>query len=214
MRKTVRACNILHMRSASDLTAAARIRSSAMHLFAAHGVRGVSIRDVAGHAGVSPSLVVHHFGSKNGLREAVDAHTAEVLTALIGELADVPENAAQVIASLWAALDREPDLMAYLRRSLVESGAPGRRLFGWLVEATERELTAQQDAGVVRATDDARARAVFLLANDMAPIVLRDLVTDALGVDPLSREGLDRWGRAVMDVYSSGIYTRPTTDEE
>jgi AcrR family transcriptional regulator len=201
------------MRSASDLTAAARIRGAAMHLFAVHGVGVVSIRDVAAEAGVSPSLVVHHFGTKNGLREAVDAHTVAVLSALLAELAEAPEHPAQATAALWTALGREPDLMAYLRRSLVEGGDPGRRLFGWLAEATERELAALQDAGTVRPSPDPRARAVFLLANDLAPVVLRDLVTDALGVDPLSLEGLERWGRAVLDTYGHGLYTR-THDEE
>jgi TetR/AcrR family transcriptional regulator, regulator of cefoperazone and chloramphenicol sensitivity len=207
-------CKILNVRSASDLTAAARIRAAAMHLFAARGAAAVSIRDVAARADVSPSLVVHHFGSKSGLREAVDSYTAEVLGALLAELAGAPDDTGQSTAALWTALDGEPDLTAYLRRSMVEAGPTGQRLFGWLVEATERELAALQDAGVIRPSEDPRARAVFLLANDLAPIVLRDLVTGALGVDPLSREGLDRWGRTVMDTYSRGLYTQPPTDEE
>ncbi|MGN6612486.1 MAG: hypothetical protein ACTHLJ_11990 [Angustibacter sp.] len=96
---------------------------------------------------------------------------------------------------------------------MVEGGAAGRRLFGWLVEATERELAAMQDAGALRPSADARARAVFLLANDLAPIVLRDLVAEALGADPLSREGLERWSTTLMDVYTRGLF-RPPADEE
>ncbi|HEX3003579.1 MAG TPA: TetR family transcriptional regulator [Angustibacter sp.] len=202
------------MRSASDLTAVARIRATAMHLFALHGARGVSLRDVAREAGVSPSLVVHHFGSKEGLHDAVDTHVAEVMRQLIGELADQPDDAGRATAALWSAIDREPDLMAYLRRSLVEGGAPGRRLFMWMVEATERELSAMQDAGALRPSDDPRGRAVFLLANDMAPIVLRDLVADALGTDPLSRDGLARWSSTLMDVYTRGLFSRPADEED
>jgi AcrR family transcriptional regulator len=37
-------------------------------------------------AGVSPGLVVHHFGSKRGLRQAVDAHVVAMLTSMLGEL--------------------------------------------------------------------------------------------------------------------------------
>src|SRR5829696_8252307 len=55
-----------------DLTARARIREAALELFAEDGVAGTSLRSVAAKAAVSPSLVVHHFGTKAGLREAVD----------------------------------------------------------------------------------------------------------------------------------------------
>ena len=34
------------------------------------------MRQIAGEAGVSPALVLHHFGSKAGLREEVDGYVA------------------------------------------------------------------------------------------------------------------------------------------
>jgi signal transduction histidine kinase len=69
------------MRSATlaadqDLTGRARIREAAMALFAARGVEATSLRAVAREADVSPALVVHHFGSKQGLAEAVDEAVA------------------------------------------------------------------------------------------------------------------------------------------
>jgi AcrR family transcriptional regulator len=56
------------MRSA-DLTAAARIRDAAIEQFGQHGF-GVGLRTIAEAAGVSAALVIHHFGSKDGLRKA------------------------------------------------------------------------------------------------------------------------------------------------
>ena len=50
-----------------DLTARARIRDAAIECFARQGF-AVSVRAIAAHAGVSPGLVIHHFGSKAGLR--------------------------------------------------------------------------------------------------------------------------------------------------
>ena len=57
-------------RPSSDLTAKARIRDRALLLFAERGPDRVTVRDVAVAADVSPGLVMHHFGSKAGLREA------------------------------------------------------------------------------------------------------------------------------------------------
>lgn len=61
-----------------DRTARARIRDEALRLFGNHGPDAVTLRDIAAAAGVSPALVVRHYGSKDGLREAVDDHVVRV----------------------------------------------------------------------------------------------------------------------------------------
>src|ERR1700758_4479430 len=69
------AFSILNMRSA-DMTAAARIRGAAIEQFGHRGFN-VGLRAIADAAGVSAALVIHHFGSKQGLRKACDDHVAE-----------------------------------------------------------------------------------------------------------------------------------------
>src|SRR5665811_8423 len=200
-----------------------------MRLFAERGFDATSIRDVAAEAGVSSSLVVHHFKTKARLKEATDARLISALASMIAELptgegADFNETA----GSMAEVLRDEPELMNYLRRMLVDGGEAATGLFTGLVEATVGELAAQQAAGVVLPSADARTRAVFLIVNDLGAIVLRDLVQHAIGVDPLSPAGMRQWGAVVMDVYTRGIYqphvtephvtepdaTRPATDRE
>jgi AcrR family transcriptional regulator len=56
-----------------------RILDSAERLFAERGFHGVSIRDITGDAGVDVALANYHFGSKQGLLEAVFMRRAQVL---------------------------------------------------------------------------------------------------------------------------------------
>jgi TetR/AcrR family transcriptional regulator, regulator of cefoperazone and chloramphenicol sensitivity len=80
--------NILYMRSVpDDRTARAAIRDEALRLFADHGPDGVTVRQIAAAAGVSPGLVLHHFGSKEGLRRAVDEHVLGLFDRMLGEMA-------------------------------------------------------------------------------------------------------------------------------
>jgi AcrR family transcriptional regulator len=60
--------------STEDLTARARIRDAAIRLFTERGMEKTSILDIAKEAGVSGGLIRHHFGSKDGLREACDTY--------------------------------------------------------------------------------------------------------------------------------------------
>ena len=57
------------MRSAD---AADPIIRAALRVFGEHGIDATSLREIARVAEVSPALIVHHFGSKQGLIAAVD----------------------------------------------------------------------------------------------------------------------------------------------
>jgi len=210
-----RSCYGLHMRATDPgLTAAARIRGAAMHLFAERGVASTSIRDVAAEAGVSSSLVVHHFKTKAGLKAAADARAVVLIDEMLSISASSTE-AEPAMRSLSEGLRAEPDLMAYLRRMLIDGGDAAKDLFTSLVDATAAELSTQERAGVVSPSADPRTRAAFLLVNDLGLIVLRDLVTHAIGLDPLSEKGLERWGSAVMEVYTRGFFASgPETQQE
>jgi len=58
-----------------------RILDAAERLFARRGFHGISIRDITGAAGVDVALASYHFGSKQGLLEAVILRRAEDLNA-------------------------------------------------------------------------------------------------------------------------------------
>lgn len=201
------------MRAApSDLTASARIRGAAMRLFAEHGFDGTSIRDVAAEAGVSSSLVVHHFKTKAQLKEATDAWLISALTSLLADLLEAGgTDLTDSVGSLAEILREEPELMSYLRRMLIDGGEAASSLFQGFVEATATVLAAQETTGIVRPSVDARTRAVFLIVNDLGAIILRDLIEQAISVDPLGPAGLRRWGQVVMEVYTDGIYAHGAT---
>ncbi|KIE25421.1 hypothetical protein LK08_19115 [Streptomyces sp. MUSC 125] len=207
------------MRTASeDLTTPAKIRDAAMALFAERGYAAASIRDIASAAGVSPSLIVHHFGTKARLRGAVDSRAVAVVMDVLDQAAGAAgassaDGATAAMAGMFAtALRDEGMVVSYLRRMLIEGGGPAQALFGQLLVATEAELSALVERGIVRPTSDPRWRAAFLLVNDLAALVLDDLVTVALGESPLSEEGMRRWGHVLMQTYTEGVFVVPPGD--
>lgn len=200
------------MRAVEDLTGMALIRETAMRLTAEKGWAAVSIRDIAAAAGVSSSLVVHHFGTKARLREAVDARVTGVFAQLLEQFGDTDLQGGEFVSMASAFHDQvgsDGSVLAYLRRLLIDGGPAATALFGSLYAATKGMLADLESAGVVRPTVDAPARAAFLLINDLAVVLLRDEVERVLGVDPLSRAGLRRWGNTVMEIYRDGAFAVP-----
>jgi TetR/AcrR family transcriptional regulator, regulator of cefoperazone and chloramphenicol sensitivity len=198
----------LNAHSASDRTAAAVIRDVAMGLFAERGAAGVTVREIASAAGVSAGLVMHHFGSKDGLKAALDARAAELVDAMLDDLARLErEGETTSLAELFAGrLEREPALLGYVRRLLLDGGEAADALFLRLFDATVGGMERLVAAQVARPAGDERVRAAFLLANDLATVLLRPRIERAVGIDPLAREGLERWTEAVVDVYTNGIF--------
>ncbi len=213
-----------------DRTARARIRDEALLLFARGGADAVTVRDIAGAAAVSPALVVRHYGSKDGLRAAVDEHVARLFEDLLARVADPGDGAfdpgslpslAELVASRLPAGSPVP---AYLGRLLLAGGPTGAALFARLHAAAQGALAGLVAAGAATPGADPAVRAAFLLANDLAVVVLRDRLAEVLGFDPLSGEGLRRWGAEALAVYRGGLtapvdpgraheYPRPTSRE-
>ncbi len=200
-----------------DLTARANIRNAALRLFAERGHDAVTVRAIATAAGVSPGLVVHHFGSKDGLRTAVDAYAAESFDAIFTELDDqdlaemlargeAPTSVAEAFARVFPYGSPLP---AYLRRLLLTNDPTGAALFGRWYAATRRLVDAMVASGVATPSEDPSVRAAFLLVNDLAVILLRNQIATAIGDDPLTPAGLQRWARDATAVYAGGAFTAP-----
>ena len=107
------------MRSVDDLTAAARIRDAAIERFGALGF-SVGLRSIAEAAGVSAALVIHHFGSKDGLRKACDDYIAEEIRSSKSEAMNSSDPATWFAA--MAEIEEYAPLMAYLVRSMQAGG--------------------------------------------------------------------------------------------
>ncbi|MGW7532741.1 TetR/AcrR family transcriptional regulator [Amycolatopsis sp. NPDC054798] len=192
------------MTDPDDLTARARIRDAAMRHFGEHGFERATIRGIAMEAGVSLGLVRHHFGSKQALREACDAH----LTKLLRQLDDqVPENpaastAANPVAAARMAVGPYRD---YLVRALVEGGvAP---LFDEMVELGARRLVAADRQRPDPPTVDPKVRAAIGTAMALSITVLHQHISRAAGVDILSPAGDNLLARALIDIHSHPLLT-------
>ena len=188
--------NTLNMRSASDLTARARIRDTALARFGADGIAGTSVRAVAADAGVSAALVLHHFGSKEGLRQACDEHVLEAVRA--GGDAD--------ISALGEMLGAATPLRRYLARALLDGTDAATTLFTEIVDRTEEWLAQGEAEGWVRPSSDARARAVTYVSWLLAPLVLGDQVGRLLGGDPAETTTAVRGARAGLEMLTGGLF--------
>ncbi len=170
------------MRSADDLTTRARIRDAAILRFGRDGFR-VGLRAVAADAGVSPALVIHHFGSKDGLRAECDAHVLRTIRETKAE-AMTQWSPMQIIGSMDDAEQYAP-LLGYVVRCLLEGGVLGATFVESMVDDAAAYLEDAVAAGTVRPSDDPAGRARYLIASTVGMLLIAQLEADAgRGISP------------------------------
>src|SRR6201986_5046727 len=148
------------MRSASDdRTAVARIRDAAIEQWGEHGF-SVGLRSIAEAAGVSAALVIHHFGSKEGLRKACDDYIAEEIRSGKSEAMQTTDPATW-FAQL-AEIESYAPLMAYLVRSMQTGGELAKALWQKMIDDAEAYLDDGVRTGLLKPSRDPRARAKYL----------------------------------------------------
>ena len=193
------------MASAEESSARRRILEAALDRFGRDGINRVTVRAIAADAAVSPALVVHHFGSMDGMRRACDQY----VMSMVRGPDDLVEDAAAGNANrLTGMLEATTPVRRYLARAFVDGSAEARALFDEIVDQTEAWLADGEREGWVRPTENPRARAALYVSWLLAPLAFEAHLARALGLDDLhgiaSTLELSRVG---IDMLTHGVFT-------
>ncbi|MGI5216420.1 TetR family transcriptional regulator [Nocardia sp. CA-290969] len=196
------------MRSSDDLSTRARIRDAAVVLFGEQGF-GVGVRAIAKAAGVSPGLVNHHFGSKDGLRRDCDDYVRGVIRNSKMSFMDRPSSG-NLLQQL-AEIEEFAPIIAYMMRSFQAGGDLAAALFEHMVADVEEYLEAGIATGTLRKPRDIKAMARYLATNNGGGMLLfiqthtpPDGVVD---YRQALREYADQMMLPALELYTEGLLT-------
>jgi AcrR family transcriptional regulator len=189
----------------------ARIRDAAIAQYGQHGF-SVGLRSIAEAAGVSAALVIHHFGSKEGLRKACDAHVAEVVREAKTESMQSSDPATWM--AQMAEIESYAPLMAYLVRSMQSGSELAKTFWRTMVDNAEEYLQEGVRTGMLKPSRDPRARARFMAICSGGGFLLYLQMHD----DPTDlRRVLRDYGEDMMlpalELYTEGLMADSTMYE-
>ncbi|WP_067667704.1 TetR/AcrR family transcriptional regulator [Nocardia miyunensis] len=195
--------------SPEDLNTRARIREAAMTIFGEQGF-GVGVRAIAAAAGVSPGLVNHHFGSKDGLRQACDDHVREFIRRAKMDYMSNPSP--KGLLQALAEVEEFAPYLAYLMRSLQTGGPLALELFEHMIADVEAYLKVGIENGSLRAPLDLKATARFMgLQNGGGFLLFMQLYLarhDGVPDYPkMLREYTDVMMLPAIELYTNGLLT-------
>jgi len=162
-----------------DLTSKARIRNTALDLYAQYGEDRISLRAIAAEAGVTLGLVQHHFKTKAGLRDAVDQLVVDYFAQAIAEV-PTEGSPAELAAARDEAVRRmlidNPPVVNYIRRSVLEASDDRMHLLDVLVELIRDEVSALREAGIASTRRRESTQIVTVLLRQMGELLLQPFV--------------------------------------
>lgn len=163
-----------------DLTAKARIRNAALDLYAKYGEDRVSMRAVAAASGVTVGLVQHHFKTKNGLRAAVEQLVVDYYVQAIAQAPD-EGTPAQIAAARDNAvrqmLRTHPEVMDYVRRSILEPGGASQ-LLERLTELSRSEISKLRARGVASTRRSESTQVIGVMVSQFGQLLLQPMIDD------------------------------------
>ncbi|WP_454085313.1 TetR family transcriptional regulator [Georgenia sp. Marseille-Q6866] len=192
-----------------ELTARARILHAAVRRFAADGV-GAPLRTVAADAGVSAALIIHHFGSRDGLREACDAHVLTVARENKTPVLGGGGGAGAMLTQL-AQIEGYAPVVGYVLRRLQAGGPLATQLVDGFVSDAVEYLRQGEVAGIVRPSRYPEARARVLTEQALGALLLQlPAQQEHLDLDELPgwlRAYSERIVGPLLEVYTEPLLT-------
>ncbi|MEV7038071.1 TetR family transcriptional regulator [Amycolatopsis sp. NPDC051061] len=180
-----------------DFTARARIRDAAIKLFTERGMEKTSILDIAEAAGVSGGLIRHHFGSKDGLREACDTYVFDELLKFKEEVLAKGVANPGFLPTFDA---RQLLFRRYMGRAMLDGSAAAEAQFTEIVDGTERYFREQG-----MDMPDPRGVAAALAAMTGGLMILQDHIARALGEEPGTHEAMLRMSMAAGHLFMNPL---------
>lgn len=168
--------------------------------FAEHGFTKTTIRGIAAAAEVSPGLVIHHFGSKDGLRSACDDHVFDLITNAKARNAEYATMAVQMMFS-------DPELATsvdYLVKSLLDPSEHGQRYFDHYVDLVESYITDGFAGYTFRQSEDSPGQAAMIAVMALTPSLLDHRLKSVLGTADTT-ETMTRLAPHLLDLYLHGV---------
>ncbi|MGO0604515.1 MAG: TetR/AcrR family transcriptional regulator [Brevibacterium sp.] len=179
---------------------AQRILSAAVREFAEHGFTKTTVRGIAAAAGVSPGLVIHHFGSKEALRTACDDHVFETISE------SKAQNAGYAVMAVQMMFD-DPEMrtaLDYLVKSLLDPSEHGQRYFDHYVDLVESYLVEGFAGYTFRRSEDSRGQAATIAVMALAPSILDQRLRSNLGTGDVTAT-MTRLAPHLLDLYMNGV---------
>lgn len=199
----------MHKTPATDAIAPGRqqLLRAGMQLFAERGFSGTGLREIAAEAGVSLGLVRTHFGSKDGLRAAIDAYVLEEIKQLYAVVIQHSGTEAlqRAVEDAVEWITRDRDALMYARMALMEMTPGSQALFDQLLAIMRQFVDVNARRGLLQPDVDREWAAIYMLFDFIGPAIIEPFAKSAFGRSMYSRSMIAKRNAFMTRAFTRGF---------
>ena len=189
-----------------------QLLSIAVEMFAANGFAQTSLRAIAKQAGVSPALLVHHFGTKDALIKEAIAITLGHWVA--DEKAAMLDDESNQLSHWQTVMAKGATPLRFFRQVLLVGGEYSQRLFAAAVSESENLLEQMKSAGRLRDVRDPKTTALMLTLSGLGSVLFMDHIERILGGSIASEPVAKKLMNANNQMLQEGIFVPSSPNEK
>jgi AcrR family transcriptional regulator len=187
-----------------------RIVAAATRLFAERGSEATPIQAIAAEVGLTKAALLHHFSSKEQLRQAVLGAIlhdwSQRLPGLLLAAAAGHGGFQEVFSEIYRVIAAEPDRARFIAREALDHPAEAREIVRGVLPAAEA-IAGFLRGGLSqnRVLDDAdlSAYVIHLLKFVIGAVALSEVISPALGAEGAGRK---RYERELARIAASSLF--------
>jgi AcrR family transcriptional regulator len=204
-------------RNDAPLDVRSRVVAAATRLFAALGFEGTTLQEVADEVGLTKPSVLHHFPSKEHIREAVLdsilSHWRDTLPRLFFAATASEGRFDAVFGELYRFFAEKPELARVVAREALDRPAETRRLLRGPVAPVLAAVAGYIESGKAHGRHhpdvDAEAYVIHVLQFAIAAAAVADVTCNAMGTGAAVRA---RYDREIARIAKTSLFSVPTRD--
>ncbi|MCC7410552.1 MAG: TetR/AcrR family transcriptional regulator [Gammaproteobacteria bacterium] len=197
----------MHDRSEDVAPGRRQLLNAGMRLFAERGFAAVGLREIAATAGVSLGLVRTHFGSKEGLRAAIDAHVLGEIKTLYATVLDHSGTEAlqRAVEDAVEWITRDRHALMYARMALMERTPGSQVLFDQMLGIMRQFVEVNAKRGLLQPGVDHEWAALYMLFDFIGPAVIEPFAKSAFGRSMYSHSMIAKRNAFMVRAFTRGF---------
>jgi AcrR family transcriptional regulator len=156
--------------------------------------------------------VQRHFGTKAGLRDAINDYVVVLATEAFADLpsdgdpAEIQQRMGDLVTSF---VSQNATALRYVARAVADRDPGAMDIFAAFAAISRAQWQRLDDHGLLRPGADIEWAALHVVVLNLATVLMRDAIERHLPAPFGDPAQLERWNQATNALFHQGLYRRP-----